>query len=59
MTPTADSPFSGHIGKVFLAADGEGKKLTARNTTNVISKDELALWKKAAGPVVETWISEG
>jgi TRAP-type C4-dicarboxylate transport system substrate-binding protein len=50
--------FSGHIGKVFLAADGEGKKLTARNTTNVIPKEELAGWKKAAGPVIDTWVAD-
>jgi len=50
--------FSGHIGKVFLAADAEGKKLTARNTTNVIPAAELANWKKAGQPLVDGWIAE-
>lgn len=49
---------SGQIGKTFLAADAEGKKLTARNTTNVIPKDELAHWKKAGQPVIDGWVSE-
>ena len=50
--------FSGHVGKVFLAADGEGRKLTTRNTTNVIGKDELANWKKLAQPVVDQWVAD-
>ena len=50
--------FSGQIGKVFLAADAEGKKLTAKNTTNVIPAPELANWKKAGQPLVDAWISE-
>lgn len=50
--------FSGHIGKVFLAADGEGKKLTARNATNVIPKEEIAQWRKLAQPVIDTWVQE-
>jgi TRAP-type transport system periplasmic protein len=50
--------FSGQIGRVFLAADGEGKKLTARNTTNVIGKAELDQWTKAAAPVVDQWVAE-
>jgi TRAP-type transport system periplasmic protein len=50
--------FSGQIGKVFLAADAEGKKLTAKNTTNVIPASELANWKKAGQPLVDAWISE-
>jgi TRAP-type C4-dicarboxylate transport system substrate-binding protein len=49
---------SGHVGKVFLGADGEGKKLTAKNTTNVIGKDELAAWKKLAAPVADNWVAE-
>ena len=43
---------------MFLAADGEAKKLTARNTTNVIGRDEIALWKKASQPVVDQWVAE-
>jgi TRAP-type C4-dicarboxylate transport system substrate-binding protein len=49
---------SGQIGKVFLAADAEGKKLTLRNTHNVIGKDELAIWKKAAQPVTDGWVAD-
>jgi TRAP-type C4-dicarboxylate transport system substrate-binding protein len=50
--------FSGQIGRVFLAADGEGKKLTAKNTTNVIGKADLAKWKKAGQPLIDAWVSE-
>jgi TRAP-type C4-dicarboxylate transport system substrate-binding protein len=50
--------FSGQIGKVFLAADAEGKKLTAKNTTNVIPASELASWKKAGQPLTDAWIAE-
>jgi TRAP-type C4-dicarboxylate transport system substrate-binding protein len=49
---------SGQIGKAFLAADAEGKKLTARNTTNVIPKEELANWRKAAQGVTDAWVGE-
>ncbi len=49
---------SGQIGKVFLNADAEGKKLTAKNTTNVIGRDELANWKKAGQPIIDGWVSE-
>ena len=47
---------SGQIGKAFLQADGEGKKLTARNTTNVIPAAELANWKKAGQPLADAWV---
>ena len=50
--------FSGQIGKVFLAADAEGKKLTAKNTTNVIPAAELANWKKAGQPLVDSWVAD-
>lgn len=50
--------FSGQIGKVFLAADAEGKKLTARNATNVIGREELATWKKLAQPVIDQWVAD-
>ncbi|MEX8495000.1 TRAP transporter substrate-binding protein [Sphaerotilus sp.] len=49
---------SGQIGRTFLAADAEGKKLTVRNTTNVIPKEELANWKKAGQPVIDAWVSD-
>lgn len=49
---------SGQIGKTFLAADAEGKKLTTRNTTNVIPASELANWKKAGQPLIDGWIAD-
>ena len=49
---------SGQIGKAFLAADAEGKKLTAKNTTNVIAKAELENWKKAGQPLVDGWVAD-
>lgn len=49
---------SASIGAVFLKADGEGKKLTAGNTTNVIPKEELANWRKAAQSVTDGWVAE-
>jgi TRAP-type C4-dicarboxylate transport system substrate-binding protein len=50
--------FSGEIGKVFTAADAEGRKTTAKNEHNVIPKGELESWKKVAQPVVDQWISD-
>ncbi len=50
--------FSGQIGKVFLASDAEGKKLTVKNTTNVIPASELVAWKKAGQPLVDSWVAE-
>ena len=49
---------SGQIGKAFLQADGEGKKLTAKNTTNVIPKAELESWKKLGQPLVDGWVAD-
>ena len=49
---------SGQIGKVFVAADAEGKKLCVKNTTNVIPASELANWKKAGQPVVDAWVAD-
>ena len=49
---------SGQIGKAFLQADQEGKKLTARNTTNVIPAAELAHWKKAGQPLADAWVAD-
>ena len=49
---------SGQIGKAFLQADAEGKKLTARNTTNVIPAAELANWKKAGQPLADAWVAD-
>ena len=49
---------SGQIGKAFLQADGEGKKLTARNTTNVIPAAELVSWKKAGQALADSWVAD-
>ena len=49
---------SGQVGKVFIASDAEGKKLTAKNTTNVIGKAELAGWKKVGQAVSDQWVAD-
>lgn len=49
---------SGHVGKAFLKADGEGKTLTKGNTTYVIPRTELAAWKVAGQKVTEGWVTE-
>ncbi len=49
---------SGFAGKAFLQADVEGKKLTVKNTTNVISSSELALWKKLGDKLAADWVTE-
>ena len=49
---------SGQIGKAFLQADGEGKKLTAKNTTNVIPAAELAQWKAIGNKLAADWVTE-
>ena len=49
---------SGQVGKVFLASDVEGKKLTARNKTNVIPQAELAEWKKVGQAVSDQWVAD-
>jgi len=49
---------SGQIGKAFLQADTEGKKLTARNTTNVIPASELAHWKVLGNKLSADWAKE-
>ncbi|MEK8051103.1 TRAP transporter substrate-binding protein [Ideonella sp. DXS22W] len=49
---------SGQIGKAFLQADAEGKKLTARNTTNVIAAAELAPWKAVGDKLSADWVKE-
>ena len=49
---------SGQIGKTFLAADGIGKKLTEKNTTNVIPAAELQSWKKAGEQVTTDWVAD-
>lgn len=49
---------SGQIGKAFLQADGEGKKLTTKNATNVIPKAELDSWKKLGQPLTDAWVAD-
>jgi TRAP-type C4-dicarboxylate transport system substrate-binding protein len=49
---------SGQIGKAFLQADAEGKKLTAKNTTNVIPASELAHWKALGSKLASEWTDE-
>lgn len=49
---------SGQIGKAFLAADVEGKKLTTRNATNVIPAAELANWKVIGNKLAADWVTE-
>ncbi len=49
---------SGMIGKAFLQADAEGKKLTAKNTTNVIPKAELENWKRLGQPLTDAWVAD-
>lgn len=49
---------SGQIGKAFLQADMEGKKLTAKNATNVIPAAELVNWKKAGQPLADAWVAD-
>ena len=49
---------SGQIGKAFLAADAEGKKLTTKNTTNIIAKAELDQWKKIGQPLTDAWVAD-
>ena len=50
--------FSGEIGKVFAAADAEGKKLIAKDSINVIPKSELENWKKLGQSVTDQWIAD-
>ncbi|MBP6902786.1 MAG: TRAP transporter substrate-binding protein [Burkholderiaceae bacterium] len=49
---------SGQIGKAFLQADVEGKKLTGKNTTNVIPAAELAQWKTLGDKLAAEWVAE-
>ncbi|BDU53511.1 TRAP transporter substrate-binding protein [Limnohabitans sp. INBF002] len=49
---------SGIAGKAFLQADIEGKKLTTKNTTNVIPKAELENWKKIGQPLADAWVAD-
>ncbi len=50
--------FSGEIGRIFVAADAQGKKLIATDTINVIPRSELAAWKKAGDGITEQWVAD-
>ena len=49
---------SGQIGKVFVAADAEGKKLIAKDSINVIPRSELENWKKVGQSVTDQWTAD-
>jgi TRAP-type transport system periplasmic protein len=49
---------SGQIGKAFLQADMEGKKLTTKNATNVIPAGELTQWKALGNKLAADWVTE-
>jgi TRAP-type transport system periplasmic protein len=49
---------SGQIGKAFLMADIEGKKVIGKNAVNVIPSSELENWKKAGQPLVDAWVAD-
>jgi TRAP-type transport system periplasmic protein len=49
---------SGQIGKAFLQADLEGKKLTSKNTTNIIPASELVQWKVLGDKLASDWVKE-
>ncbi len=50
--------FSGEIGKIFSAADAEGKKLIPKDSINVIPKAELENWKKLGQSVTDQWVAD-
>jgi TRAP-type C4-dicarboxylate transport system substrate-binding protein len=49
---------SAWIGKVFHEADVPGRKLSERNTFNMIGGAELENMKKAAQPVIDDWVKD-
>ncbi len=54
----AGQALSGQVGKAFLQADTEGKKLTTKNTTNVIPAAELGAWKTVGNKLASDWVNE-
>lgn len=50
--------FSGQIGKAFIAADAEGKKIAGKNTFYVIPKADLAPFKAAGQPITDAWVAD-
>lgn len=49
---------SAAAGRAFLQADAEGKKLTTRNTHNVIPASELASWKVIGNKLSAEWVAD-
>lgn len=49
---------SGMAGKAFFLADEEGKKVTVKNTVNVIPKSELVAWKQVGQTVIDGWVND-
>lgn len=49
---------SGQIGKAFLQADAEGKKLVAPTSVNVIPAAELAGWKQLGNKLAADWVKD-
>ena len=49
---------SGQIGKAFLQADVEGKKLVAPASVNVIPAAELAGWKQLGNKLAADWVKD-
>lgn len=49
---------SGQIGKAFLQADIEGKKLVAPASVNVIPASELATWKLLGNKLAADWVKD-
>lgn len=50
--------YSGQIGKIFVAADAEGKKVIPKDSINVIPRSELESWKKTGQSVTDQWIAD-
>lgn len=49
---------SGQIGKAFLQADVEGRKLVAPASVNVIPSSELATWKQLGNKLAADWVKD-
>jgi len=49
---------SGQIGKAFLQADHEGKKLVPPASVNVIPASELATWKQLGNKLAADWVKD-
>lgn len=49
---------SARAGQAFAQADIEGKKLTAKNTTNVIPAAEITQWRKLGDKLAADWVKE-